>query len=85
MLALTAALAWPRAGGAVLLVPLGAGDVAKIVTWARREGAPLLELDTSRGRAIARIADNRGLFDALRSGILPVAARTTGCQAGARR
>lgn len=83
-LALAAAFAWPRAGQAARLVPLGAGDLAGVLRWAEAEGAPLLELDTSRGRVVARMTDNRSLLSAVRAGILPLAAQGPGCQSGAK-
>lgn len=84
-LALVAALVWPRPGQAALLVPLADGDARRVIAWADREEAPLLALDTSRGRIIARIADNASLLRALGEGILPIAARAPGCQSGAER
>jgi hypothetical protein len=83
-LALTAALVWPRPGQAALLVPLGATDTRAAIAWAAQEDAPLLALDTSRGRIIARITDNASLMRALRHGILPLAARAPGCNAESR-
>ncbi len=85
VLALSAAAVWPRPGQAALMVPMRAGDLASVLAWADREGAPLLELDTASGRAIARIADNRSLLSAVRAGIVPVAARENGCQTPAKR
>ncbi|WP_073973896.1 hypothetical protein [Erythrobacter donghaensis] len=83
-LALTAALVWPRPGQAALLVPLAGTDARGVIAWALHEEAPLLALDTSRGRIIARIADNAGLLRALGHGILPLAARAPGCKAQRR-
>jgi len=83
-LALTAALVWPRPGQAALLVPLGGGDTRSAIAWAAREDAPLLALDTTRGRIIARIADNASLLRALGAGILPLAARAPGCGTDSR-
>ena len=83
-LALAAALVWPRPGQAALLVPLGTGDPRTAIAWASREKAPLLALDTSRGRIIARVTDNASLLRALGDGLLPLAARATGCRTGRR-
>lgn len=80
MLALTAALLWPRPGQAALLVPLGSADMRSALGWAARQDAALLALDTDSGRVIARITDNRSLLHALRLGILPVAVRAPGCR-----
>lgn len=84
VLALAAALVWPRPGQAALLVPLNGSDARGVIAWAQREDAPLLALDTSRGRVIARITDNAGLLRALGHGILPLAARAPGCGTGRR-
>jgi hypothetical protein len=83
-LALAAALVWPRPGQAALLVPLGTEDTRAAIAWAAREDAPLLALDTSRGRIIARITNNASLLRALSQGILPVSARAPGCNAERR-
>lgn len=80
VLALTAALVWPRPGQAALMVPLAGGDVHGVLEWAASEDARLLTLDSASGRVIARIADNRSLLSALGAGILPVAARAPGCR-----
>ncbi len=85
VLALGAATLLPRAGQAALLVPLATSDLGAVLDWADREGAPLLELDTAKGRVIARMADNHSLLSAVSAGILPVAADTRGCQPGRRR
>ncbi|MFY7746329.1 MAG: hypothetical protein ACOVQY_12940 [Erythrobacter sp.] len=83
-LALTAALLWPRPGQAALMVPLGSGDMRSAIDWAMREDAALLALDTTRGRVIARVTDNRSLLHALERGILPVAARAPDCRTDKR-
>lgn len=80
VLALVAALVWPRPGQAALLVPLNGSDARGVIAWAEHEDAPLLALDTTRGRVIARVTDNAGLLRALGHGILPIAARVRGCQ-----
>lgn len=79
VLALGAALFWPRPGQAALLVPVGQHELADALQWADREAAPLLELDTARGRVIARVSDNASLLRALGAGLVPVAVRTAGC------
>jgi hypothetical protein len=84
-LALVAALVWPRPGQAALMVPLGGRDARAVVAWASREDVRLLALDTSRDRIIARITDNASLLRALAEGILPIASRARGCQAGPER
>lgn len=81
-LALTAALFWPRAGQAALLVPLGSGGMRSVLQWADHAHAPLLAIDSTTGRVIARIVDNQSLFSAIGAGILPVATQTAGCVAG---
>lgn len=78
-LALVAALVWPRPGQAALMVPMAGGDARSVIAWASREEAPLLALDTDRGRVIARITDNASLLHALGEGILPLAVREPGC------
>lgn len=83
--ALVAALVWPRPGQAALLVPLGGSDTRSVIAWAAREEAPLLALDTTRGRVIARITGNAGLLRALGEGILPLAVRAQGCGTDPRR
>lgn len=79
LFALAAALAWPRAGEAALLVPLGRSQMPAVLAWADAEQAALLTLDPSRGRVIARVPSNQSLINALRRGILPIATRTAGC------
>ena len=86
VLALCAALVWPRPGQAALMVPLAGGDVHKVLDWAAQENAALLALDSSSGRVVARITDNRSLIAALGQGIMPLAARAPGCrQEGGRQ
>lgn len=85
VLALSAATVWPRPGQAALMVPLGTGDLGTVLRWADREKAPLLTLDSTNGRVIARIDDNRSLLSAIGSGIVPIAARAGGCQTAAKR
>lgn len=83
-LALTAAFVWPRPGQAALLIPLGSGGPREVIAWAAREDAPLLALDTARGRVIARVTDNAGPLRALGRGIVPIAVRGPGCGADLR-
>jgi hypothetical protein len=85
LLALVAALVWPRPGQAALLVPLGPDGLAAALDWADAEGAPLLALDTASGRVIARISTNDSLLRAISSGLVPIAARAPGCQPPATR
>lgn len=80
VLALVASTVWPRAGQAAQLVPLGGDDLSGVLGWAAREGAPLLELDTTGGRVIARIPDDRSLLRALGAGILPLPVNARDCQ-----
>jgi hypothetical protein len=80
VLALTAALAWPRVGEAALLVPLVPGGSAQAYAWADAERAEYLAIDPSGARVIARVPSNDSLLRALASGILPVAAGARGCQ-----
>lgn len=77
--ALAAALLWPRAGQAALLIPLGQSDLVAVFAWAEAEDAALLTVDPARSRVIARIPSNRSLLNAIRSGIVPIATRTAGC------
>lgn len=79
LLALAAALVWPRAGQAALMVPLGRSDLGEVLRWADAEQAPLLAIDPARGRVIARISSNGSVLRALASGLVPVAARAPGC------
>jgi hypothetical protein len=79
-LALSAALVWPRAGQAALMVPLAGRDTRTVIGWAAHEDTPLLALDTARGRIVARVTDNRSLLRALGQGILPLAVRAPGCR-----
>lgn len=83
-LALGAALFWPRPGQAALLVPVAGHDLSAALHWADREAAPLLALDTANGRVIARVTDNASLLHALGQGLVPIAARSTGCAASSQ-
>ncbi len=85
VLALSAATVWPRPGQTALMVPLGAGDLGTVLRWADRQNAPLIVLDSTSGRVIARISDNHSLLSAIGSGIMPIAARAAGCQPVAKR
>lgn len=79
-LALTAALVWPRAGQAALMVPLIGAHTRSVLAWAGQENAPLLALDTASGRVVARIADNGSVLRAIGQGIVPLTARAPGCR-----
>jgi hypothetical protein len=79
LLALTAAMVWPRAGQAALLVPLGDQNVAQVLRWADREQAELIALDPASGRVVARVSNHRSLLRAISSGIMPIATRTADC------
>jgi hypothetical protein len=79
LLALVAALAWPRAGQAALMVPLSNSRLAAVLDWAEREQAELIELDSASGRVVARVSNNRSLLSALGSGIVPIAMRDQAC------
>jgi hypothetical protein len=79
MLALTAALVWPRVGQAAVLVPLGRQDVAQVLRWAEREQAERIALDPASGRVVARVNDHRSLLRAIGAGIIPIAASAAGC------
>jgi len=79
-LSFAAAIVWPRAGQAALLVPVAGDDLRGVIGWAQREGVAVLELDTGGGRVIARLPDDRSLLRALGAGLVPVAARTNACQ-----
>lgn len=85
VLAVAAALVWPRAGQAALMVPLGGADTRTVIGWAAQENAPLLVLDTASGRVIARMTDNRSMLRALGQGIVPIAAPAPGCRADRQR
>lgn len=79
LFSLAAALVWPRAGQAAILVPLGRSDIPAALAWADAEQADLLTLDPARGRVIARIPSSKSLLSALGHGLLPIATRTSGC------
>lgn len=79
VLALAAALAWPRTGQPVLLVPLGSARLADALTWADTAQADLLAIQPGRGQLIARVPSNRSLAQALAAGFLPIAVSTQGC------
>jgi hypothetical protein len=79
LLALVAAFAWPRAGQAAVLVPLGSNDLRSVLHWAKSEQTQLIAFDPASGRAVARISSNHSLLSALGSGILPIAARAATC------
>lgn len=79
VLALTAALAWPRTGQPVLLVPLGSARLADALAWADQAEADLLAIQPDRGRLFARVRSHRSLAAALAAGFVPVAASSQGC------
>jgi hypothetical protein len=79
VLALTAALAWPRTGEPALLVPLGSARLADALAWADRAEADLLAIQPDRGQLIARVPSHRSLAQALAAGFVPVAVSTQGC------
>jgi hypothetical protein len=81
VLALTAALVWPRTGQAALLVPLGGQDRARVLQWADREEAELVTFDTASGHVVARVRNHRSLLRALGAGMMPIATRAPGCTA----
>jgi hypothetical protein len=81
-LALIAALAWPRAGEAALLVPLGDGGTAQVLRWADREATEGVTIDPASGRVVARVSSHASLMRALAAGIIPIATRSTGCTTG---
>lgn len=81
LLALTAALVWPRAGQAAVLVPLGHQDTAQVLRWAEREQAEFIALDPASGRVVARVRNYRSLLHAIGAGIVPIAASIAGCKA----
>lgn len=79
LLSLLAALIWPRAGQAALLVPIGGQDLSSALGWVAQERAELLELDSASGRIVARISDSGSTWRAISSGIMPIASRAPGC------
>lgn len=80
VLAMGAALVWPRAGQVALMVPLGTNDLRDVVRWADRENTELIAMDSTSGRILVRVPSNRSLLMALGSGLLPMAARAGGCK-----
>jgi hypothetical protein len=84
LLSLTAALMWPRTGQAALLVPLGEQKMESALDWVAREDAELIELDSTSGRIVARISDNRSAWRAIAAGFVPIAARAGGCTSDAK-
>jgi hypothetical protein len=79
LLALAAALAWPRTGQPVLLVPLGSAQMADALAWADAAQADLLTLQSDRGRVIARAPSNQSLAHTLAAGFVPIAVSIQGC------
>lgn len=82
MLALVAALIWPRPGQTALLVPLGHNDLGSVLRWAAAADAPLVSLDSASGKVVARVPENRTLIRALAAGIFPVAINVRVCEPG---
>jgi hypothetical protein len=80
VLALAAALLWPRPGQPVLLVPLGgSGGLATALDWAEAAGADYLAIDPARARVIVRLPADASLASAPMAGILPLAIRFDSC------
>lgn len=79
ILAFAAALVWPRAGQAALIVPLGGQNLRSALHWADTEQAELIELDSTSGRMVARMSDNGSAWRAIAAGIMPIATRAPGC------
>jgi hypothetical protein len=79
MLALTAALAWPRTGEPALLVPFGSARLADALAWADAAQADLLAIQPDRGQLIARVPSHHSLAQALAAGFVPIAVSTPGC------
>ena len=82
LLALAAALLWPRPGQTAVLVPLAHNDLGTVLRWADAADAPLVSLDSASGRVVARVPENRALIRALAAGILPIAIDARVCEPG---
>lgn len=82
LLALTAALVWPRAGQTALLVPLAGQDAAQVLRWADRERVQRVALDPASGRVVVLNTNHGSLLRAIGSGIMPIATRSVGCTTG---
>lgn len=79
VLALTAALVWPRTGQPVLLVPIGSAHLVDALAWAEAAQADLLAIQPDRGQLIARAPSHHSLAQALAAGFVPIAVSTQGC------
>lgn len=79
VLGLAAALVWPRAGQAALMVPLGGNDTRDVLSWASGEDVAILKLDTASGQVVARASNNSSLLRAIGFGIVPVAITARSC------
>jgi hypothetical protein len=79
VLALAAALLWPRPGQPVLLVPLAGEGLRPALAWADAAGADFLAIDPARARVIVRLPAGAALAGAPAAGILPLAIRYDSC------
>jgi hypothetical protein len=79
LLALGAALVWPREGQAAVMIPLGRSDLGTVLQWVEAEDSRILARDPGSGRVIVGISNDASLWRALAVGIVPVAARNPGC------
>lgn len=77
--ALIAAVAWPRAGEAALLVPVGGQTLPGVLQFAAKHDARLIAIDSAKGRVIARIDDRHSVLAILAAGIVPIGVSTKGC------
>ncbi|NCP14089.1 MAG: hypothetical protein GW858_08005 [Sphingomonadales bacterium] len=77
--ALIAAVAWPRAGEAALLMPVGGQELPSVLNFAASHDVRLIAIDSAKGRVIARIDDRHSIFASLAAGIVPIGVSTKGC------